>query len=89
VIAKDGLEALKALEHDGIGCVFLDLVMPIMDGLEFLKEARDRKILKCPVVVVTAHHEFKTDHFPEVVKVLCKPVHAEDLLGRLGSGGSS
>lgn len=87
IAARDGIEALKLLEDGGFETIFLDVVMPGLDGMEFLREARERGLLKCPVVVVTAHQEFKADKFPEVVSVLCKPVRSEDLLARLEAGG--
>ncbi len=53
--AANGDEALKVLEVFEPDVVFLDLIMPVMDGITFLKEFRaQKKFSHIPVVVVTA-----------------------------------
>lgn len=57
-VAGNGLEALKMLRSDGMPktqrLVLLDLNMPKMSGLEFLRELRGDPILRpTPVVVLT------------------------------------
>ena len=56
VPAEDGLAALDALTaSDGISMVVLDLMMPRMDGVEFLKRIRkDGRWARLPVVVISA-----------------------------------
>jgi len=39
-VAKDGLEALKLWEKDKYDIVFLDLMMPRLDGIGFLKKVK-------------------------------------------------
>lgn len=56
--ASNGEEALRVLkEHPDTALVMLDLVMPRMDGLQFLRALRDRGPAP-PVIVLTAHNEF-------------------------------
>jgi CheY-like chemotaxis protein len=52
-VARDGRAALRALEAGGIDVVVLDLMMPVMDGEELLKE-RDARGLAVPVIVASA-----------------------------------
>ena len=39
---KDGLEALELLEKRSFDLIVLDLIMPRMNGLEFLQEMKNR-----------------------------------------------
>jgi DNA-binding NtrC family response regulator len=52
--ARDGEEALKKLETVPVDLVFLDYMMPGMNGIEVLKEIRRREV-DAPVVMITAH----------------------------------
>jgi signal transduction histidine kinase/DNA-binding response OmpR family regulator/HAMP domain-containing protein len=55
--AADGVEALEILEQYPAELIFLDLMMPRMDGFGFLHALRlDKKRWEVPVVVVTAKH---------------------------------
>lgn len=49
----DAVEALKSLRQVDPDLVTLDLLMPVMGGLEFLRRARRRK-LRARIVVITA-----------------------------------
>ena len=53
--ARDGLEALEMVERLKPDVVTLDLVMPVVDGLEFLR--RQMSIRPIPVVVCSISHE--------------------------------
>ena len=58
VEALNGLDALEALEKQEIHVVFLDLMMPEMDGLTFLERKRETaSVSSIPVVVTTALSE--------------------------------
>jgi len=55
VEAGDGEEALEHLQSQPIDLVFLDLMMPRMDGIAFLrKKASDPSMHSVPVVVCSA-----------------------------------
>ncbi len=60
--ASNGREALEILESFVPDIIFLDLMMPVMDGMGFLKEFRSReKFAHIPVVVVTAKSLSRTE----------------------------
>jgi CheY-like chemotaxis protein len=58
-VAGDGAEAVRALETAHYDLVFMDMRMPVMDGLEATKRIRDPKsaVLNhaIPVVAMTAN----------------------------------
>lgn len=49
-IAPNGQEALELLEKEEYNLLILDLVMPKMDGFDFLEEVQ-KKNIKAPIIV--------------------------------------
>lgn len=79
--ATNGSEALKKLtDNNGSTLILLDLMMPVMDGWEFLKE---RGLENHKVVTISAVHSDTLDlqQWPGIAAVLHKPLFAEDILG--------
>jgi CheY-like chemotaxis protein len=61
ITAVDGEEGLILLEWASYKAVFVDVMMPCMDGFTFLKEARAHGI-ECPLFVISAYsHRFEPD----------------------------
>lgn len=71
-IANNGAEALLILERNSIDCVVSDIKMPVMDGLKFMKIARERGFSK-PII-------FFTGHGTEQLKREVRELGASDLL---------
>jgi len=75
--AANGAEALKMLT-DGLPClVILDLIMPVMTGLEFLDALRkDPCFASVPVVISTSAPE----RAPAGVPVIPKPIDIDSVI---------
>ncbi len=58
-VASNGKEAIEVLRDKPIPVVLADLVMPVMDGIAFVKEAR-RLFPSISVVIITAHATIET-----------------------------
>jgi CheY-like chemotaxis protein len=58
--AEDGLQAMERIEQRPPDLIVLDLLMPRMDGVQFLEELRkDRKWSSTPILLVTGQHDSK------------------------------
>jgi CheY-like chemotaxis protein len=63
VTAEDGLEALELLEKIRPGVIILDILLPRMNGLEFIRRLQERtEWAEIPVMVTTALG------YPEIVR---------------------
>ncbi len=82
--ARNGREALERLEEAPPGLILLDLMMPEMDGFEFLAALRARpEFSGLPVVVVTAADLSEEDHrrlSGGVERILHKAAYSRDAL---------
>jgi CheY-like chemotaxis protein len=74
---KEGLALLQRIERPSL--ILLDLMMPIMNGWEFLEAQRaDAQVADVPVVIVSAANDVsKISRAAEIVK---KPVDLDQLL---------
>ena len=71
------LEALAALENDGVNVLFLDVHLPKVSGIDFLKSLRTPP----SVILTTAFTEYALDGFElDVVDYLLKPFSFERFL---------
>lgn len=74
---NNALQAFSALNKQHIDLMFLDIKMPEMTGLEFIRS------LKTPpeIIITTAFHEYALDGFElDVVDYLLKPISFERFL---------
>lgn len=76
--ANNGMEGLVLYEHHLPDVIFADINMPVMDGIEFIREIR-RKNSLAPIVVATGTEAEGIDAL-NVQKVLRKPFSPEQLL---------
>lgn len=58
-VADSGLAALDKLSKQQFDVLVVDLKMPSMDGLEFVREVRKKKI-QTPVVIITGFPSLET-----------------------------
>lgn len=81
--ATNGEEALKLLEENSYDLVFLDHMMPVLDGIETLQEIRKRNLCPdTPVIALTANAVAGAKgHYLEVgfENYLSKPVKGVEL----------
>lgn len=81
--ASNGLEGLNLLKNEWVDLIFLDINMPIMNGMEFMRNLRSDEILsKTPVIVVSTEgsQERKDELYDLDVKAFVrKPVTPEIL----------
>ena len=84
-IASNGLKAIDMLDNEYVDLILLDLMMPEMDGHEFISTIRKNKI-DTPVIIVTAKltAEEKYQAFNEGADdYITKPFDVQELLLRI------
>ena len=84
VTAPNGREGLAILERDNIDLVLLDLMLPVMDGIEICRHIRESS--NVPIIMLTARTE--TEKVVEGLEAgaddyLTKPFEPEELVARI------
>mgnify|MGYP002651590294 CR=1 FL=1 len=84
LVASNGKEALNMLKEQKdnveIGCIILDLMMPVMDGTEMLDLLRkDPKWSNIPVIISTAKGTVDKSDVEKSQAVIKKPMKIETL----------
>ncbi len=81
VTADNGLVALDTVSRADYCLILLDIAMPVMNGIEFLR-AYDRQLRPhTPVIILSGETDIPIRTLPSfVVDVLLKPVGVRDLL---------
>lgn len=84
VTAPNGREGLAVLERDNIDLVLLDLMLPVMDGIEICRYIRESS--NVPIIMLTARTE--TEKVVEGLEAgaddyLTKPFEPEELVARI------
>jgi len=84
VTASNGQEAIYAARHSNPDVILLDIMMPQMDGFEFLRHYRKEK--QTPIIVITAKEE-ETDAVLGLElgadDYVIKPFRMRELLSRI------
>ena len=92
IIANNGQEAIDVLNkakqnETSISCIFLDLVMPVLDGfsvLEYLDE--NNYLMKMPVIIISGNYDKETRNRAysyEIADMLEKPFNAQVIRHRI------
>ena len=77
--AANGREALELAEGESPSLILLDLMMPVMDGWQFLAEREQHRAAREAAVVLLSGLAFIRDA-PGVAGFLTKPIRTESLL---------
>jgi CheY-like chemotaxis protein len=87
-VARNGREALnriESLQNAGRDCgylIFLDLVMPIMDGQTFYRELMNHPELRAQqvIVIMSGQDHLAQTALPDVNVIIHKPFGVDDIL---------
>ncbi len=85
-MAQNGKQALEQLEVEKVDIIITDIEMPIMNGLDFIKEVREQETNlgsdSREVVVLTAYEDFeyaRTAIKYGIAEYVLKPVDIEEM----------
>lgn len=84
--AKNGSDAIGILKsRDDIDLILLDIIMPIMGGIEMLKVVRaDENLRQLPIIVLTTDETKKAEALECGANgFLMKPIRNEDLIAKI------
>ena len=88
--AANGMDAIARVldgDKEGVALVVLDLMMPVLDGLGFLKRLRDRPgYEKLPVIIISGVQDSAVRQQAETMGIsafLVKPFKTADLLEKV------
>jgi CheY-like chemotaxis protein len=89
VLAENGQQAIDILEHEEIHMVFMDIEMPVMNGIETIRHIRNNMappVNSIPVIALTAHNpeiffeDFSDAGFDELIT---KPYSVEKIKAKI------
>ena len=86
VEAKNGSDAIGVLKaRDDVDLILLDIIMPIMNGIEMLKVVRaDESLRQLPIIVLTTDETKKNEALESGANgFLMKPIRNDDLLKKM------
>ena len=86
VEAKNGADAIGVLKaQDDIDIILLDIIMPVMGGIEMLKVIRaDESLRQLPVIILTTDETKKTEALECGANgFLMKPVREKDVVAKI------
>lgn len=84
--AKNGADAIGVLKsQDDIDIILLDIIMPVMGGIEMLKVIRaDDSLRQLPVIILTTDETKKTEALECGANgFLMKPVREKDVVAKI------
>lgn len=76
-VMRDAFEAMKILSEEEVDLIFVDINMPDLNGLDFIRSLVNRPL----VIFTTAYSEYAVEGFKlDAVDYLLKPFEFQDLL---------
>ena len=84
--AVNGMEALDFLKNDSnIDIILLDIIMPVMGGIDFLKVSRNEANIKnIPVIVLTTDETIRAEALEVGANdFLTKPIREKEILNKI------
>jgi len=67
----NAIDALNFLKNNTVDLIFLDINMPVLDGLSFIKSLKVKPL----IIITSAHKEFALDSYElDVLDYLLKPI---------------
>lgn len=68
---NNAIDALNFLKENSVDLIFLDINMPLLDGLNFIKSLENKPL----IVITSAHEEFALETYElDVIDYLLKPI---------------
>ena len=86
--AKNGKEGLELAEQEKPDLIILDMIMPVMDGEEFIKQFRlEKKNFEIPIIIASVNDKIPSALIEKgkIRSVLKKPFPIETLLKEIES----
>lgn len=84
--AYNGQQALDVLEKQSIHCVLLDIMMPLLDGMEAMEKIRQKRAVPIILVSAKSQAEDKISGLTEGADdYITKPFNGNELVARVGS----
>ena len=86
--AKNGSDAISELKgRNDIDLILLDIIMPIMGGIEMLKVVRaDASLNQLPIIVLTTDETKKAEALEAGANgFLMKPIRNDELITKMGT----
>lgn len=81
--AVDGLDGLAKANSIHPDLIFLDMCMPVLDGVGFLKKLNERGKFFCPILAITAYEDdvALSECFDQgIFSLIRKPFHASEII---------
>jgi len=85
--ATNGVEAFSELAKTDIDIILLDIVMPVMNGIEFLKEIKKKpEYMNLPIIILTTDDSKRAEVMGLGANdIIIKPVISGDLLEKISA----
>lgn len=84
--AKNGEDAIQTLKNQSdIGIILLDIIMPVMNGIEVLKITRaDKRLQNIPIIVLTTDETKKKEALQcGADDFIMKPLRADNVVNKV------